>query len=149
MPIYANLQDASVPILDARASTRSIIKSSLWWSVSSPHHTLDPTALKLSNTLLESLNLLPAIQRSTIVSPQALDDVLPGSLHSGVDLVDFLDLSAFLQLLAELRNIPGHGLATKRAKCVSSCGFFCGIIVGILRGVRLKKGGERRLLPCL
>lgn len=63
--------------------------------------------LKLSNLSLESLNLLPTIQRSAIIHPQTLHKTFLGLFNSRVGLFELL---AALELAAQLGDFFGYAV---------------------------------------
>lgn len=63
--------------------------------------------LQLSNLSLESLNLLPTIQRSAIVHPQTLHKTLLGFLNRRIGLLEIL---AALELAAQFGDFFGYAV---------------------------------------
>ena len=103
-----------------------------------PSSPLDKGLLHLANLSLELLNLLPAVQRSAVVLPQAVPDIL-------TRLLDFR--RGLLQLLARLEvGLQVHDLLLHAVVAASGVGFGCcgGGLAGavVLVKGRAEVGGE-------
>lgn len=83
-----------------------------WSSPRSPNRPLNKSLLQPCNLVLECLDLLPAVQRSAVMGPQACDNSVLCLVQVGVDLLQLLPL---LELGAQLLNLlcdarPAHVL---------------------------------------
>jgi hypothetical protein len=74
----------------------------------SSQSSINKLLLQLGNLSLELLNLLPTIQRPTIIQPQTLHQPLLGLFQTRISLV--LNTLATLELAAQLGDFLGHGV---------------------------------------
>jgi hypothetical protein len=145
------------PSLSVQSSRRLSSSHRYYTCHGSSNRLLNELVLQPLHLLLERLDLLPAVQRSAVVHPQACDNVLLGLGQLGVDLLQLLPLvelgAQLLDLLCDAR--PAHVLLLLllgergRGRCrvgelLGERGFR---LLGLLAGQGLAELGE--VLRCL